>query len=113
MDLSIYDVIKGPVISEKAYDLHQEQKKLVLNVHMHANKLMIKQALEKFFNVKVKNVRTSIRDGKRRKLRGRITHGIATKKAYITLAEGYSIDLTGQSGVQTSAHAVSPQKSNE
>jgi len=49
MDLSLYDIIKGPKISEKAYGMNQKEGKLVLEVHPKANKPLIAQALKKTF----------------------------------------------------------------
>ncbi len=102
MDLSIYDIIVGPVISDKAYKLNKLYKKLALRVHPAANKPMIKEALEKLFNVKVDKVSVVIRKGKNKRVRGKTITGILVKKAIITLADGYSLDLLDQSG----AHVV-------
>jgi large subunit ribosomal protein L23 len=98
MDLTIYDIILGPVITEKAYQLNKVSKKLVLRVHPAANKRQIKEALEKLFDVKVEEVNTSIRKGKNRSVGRRIVTGALRKKAFVTLAEGYSLDLLDQSG---------------
>lgn len=98
MDLKIYDIILGPVMTEKAYRLNKVDKKLVLRVHPHANKVQIKSALETLFGVKVDKVNVSIREGKRRQLNKRVIQGSDAKKAIISLKEGYSIDLFDQAG---------------
>ncbi len=98
MDLSIYDIILGPVVTDKAYKLNKGNKQLALQVHMSANKLLVKQALKKLFNVEVEDVRILIRKGKRRKVGRRDIVGSDSKKAIITLAEGYSLDLFDQGG---------------
>lgn len=98
MDLSIYDVIQKPVISEKAYKLNRDLKKLVLRVHPKANKPMVKEALKKLFNVKVEDVRILVRKGKNRRVGRMAIQGSDTKKAIVTLAEGYSINLFDQIG---------------
>jgi large subunit ribosomal protein L23 len=98
MDLSIYDIIIGPVISDKAYKLNKLFKKLQLRVHPHANKPMVKEALEKLFSVKVDKVSIIVRKGKNKKVKGRKTTGKLTKRAIITLADGYSLDLIDQGG---------------
>ena len=67
-------------------------------MHPHANKPMIKEALEKLFNVKVENVNIVVRKGKIRRVGRREVQGPLTKKAIVTLAEGYSLDLLDQSG---------------
>lgn len=98
MDLSIYDIIIGPVISDKAYKLNKLFKKLALKVHPHANKPMVKEALEKLFSVKVDKVSIVVRKGKNKKVRGRSTTGKLTKRAIVTLADGYSLDFMDQAG---------------
>ena len=100
MDLSIYDIIIGPVISDKAYKLNKLFKKLVLKVHPAANKPMVKEALEKLFSVKVDKVNIECRKGKNRKVRGRATTGKLSKRAIVTLADGYSLDFIDQGGNQ-------------
>ncbi len=104
--LTWYDVIKGPVISDKAYKLNQKSNQLVLQVHPFANKPQIKDAIEKLFNVKVKEVRTLIR--KKSSLRAtqkkyNALPGIKKNKvAYVTLAEGYTLNLFDQAGASQS-----------
>jgi large subunit ribosomal protein L23 len=103
MDLTIYDIVKGPVITDKAYRLNSKLKQLVVQVHMEANKSLVSEALEKLFNVKVDKVRIIIRKGKQRlSNKRRVIQGQAVKKAIVTLKEGYSIDALGQAGVETS-----------
>jgi len=102
MDLNIYNVILGPWMTDKAYKLNRDLKKLVLRVHPFANKSMIKEALEKLFKVKVKNIRVIVRQGKMiRRLRRKPTQKPTIKKAVVTLREGFSIDIWNQSGAPT------------
>lgn len=98
MDLTIYDIIQRPTISDKAYKLHKKLQKLVLRVHPKANKPLIKKAVEKLFDVKVESVGIIIRKGKTRKVQRRIVRRPLTKKAIITLKEGYALDLFDQAG---------------
>lgn len=98
MDITIYDIIKGPVITDKAYRINNKLKQLIIKVHMKANKPLVKEALEKLFNVKVDKVRISIRKPKNRIANRRPIKGVYEKKAVVTLKEGYSIDVLGQSG---------------
>ncbi len=98
MDLTIYDIIQGPVISDKAYKLNKQYKKLFLNVHPDANKSQVKQALQKLFDVKVADVNIQVRKGKNRMSRRKVITGSDQKRAIITLAEGYSLDLFDQAG---------------
>jgi len=88
-----YDVIRSPVITEKA-TLASEHNQVIFRVAPHATKPQIKEAVEKLFDVKVKHVNTLIRKGKVRNFRGR--HGMLSdvKKAVVTLEEGHRIDVT-------------------
>lgn len=88
------DVIIAPIITEKAANIAADGKKVVLKVAKDANKVQIKQAVEKIFNVKVINVNTiNVRPKKKRV--GRYTGTTkAYKKAIITLAEGSKLDLS-------------------
>lgn len=99
MDLTIYDIIQGPVISDKAYKLNKNFKKLFLKVHPQANKKLVQNALEKLFNVKVKDVKIQNRKGKTRVVRRKIFKRSDEKRAIVTLAEGYSLDLFDQARV--------------
>lgn len=98
MRISLYEVIRGPIFSEKSALLADKYKKVVLEVHPHANKPMIAEALEKLFNVKVESVRTLVRKGKIRSVKRRSTQGKTVKRAIITLQEGYSLDMAHQAG---------------
>ena len=97
MDLTKYDVIRGPVVTDKAFR-QNKGKKLVLEVHPAATKSDIKRAVESVFDVKVAKVCTLNRPGKRRKVQGRVVVGVKKKRAIITLAPGHSLDLFDQAG---------------
>ncbi|MEO0202671.1 MAG: 50S ribosomal protein L23 [candidate division WOR-3 bacterium] len=93
--MDIRDVIIRPLITEKALNYRDFHRTYVFEVHPDANKSMIKQAVEKLFNVKVEKVRTLIVKPKpRRNIRNRrkIGYTKSWKKAYVKLKEGYSID---------------------
>jgi large subunit ribosomal protein L23 len=97
MDLTIYDIIRGPRITEKAYYLNQVHKQLVLDVHPKATKPQVKEALKKLFNVEVEKVRIIVSKGKTRRVGRRVVVGILKKRAIITLKEGHSMDLLAMS----------------
>ncbi|PKN03631.1 50S ribosomal protein L23 [Candidatus Dependentiae bacterium HGW-Dependentiae-1] len=99
MDLTVYDIIVGPVLTDKAYTINKNLKKLVLRVHPKANKPLIKEALEKLFNVKVDSVRVIVSKGKLRRVGKFETCGSLRKKAIVTLKEGHSLDLLDQAGM--------------
>lgn len=97
MDLNIHEIIKGPVVSEKATLLNQKLQKLSLKVHPQANKIQVKEAIQRLFDVKVDKINSLRRQGKTRRVRGsrKIVQGQTTKRVIVTLKEGYSIDLFG------------------
>ena len=103
MGLTIYDIIRGPVISSKAYQLNQKLKKLMVYIHEQATKQEVKEALEKLFNVKVEKVNTVRSGSKSRRVGHRLIVRPAKRKAVITLAKGYSLDLFGQVEGNTSS----------
>ena len=89
-----HDVLIAPVISEKSYGLLDENKYTFL-VPPTANKSEIKIAVEKLFNVKVTNVNTVNRQGKRKRTRFGYGKRKDTKRAIVTLASGDRIDIFG------------------
>ncbi|NPA79921.1 MAG: 50S ribosomal protein L23 [Thermotogae bacterium] len=96
MKLDYNDVIIEPVLTEKALNLRDRYNKYTFIVHPDANKIQIKEAVERLFGVKVLKVNTMNykpkprRDLRRRRIMGRTRR---YKKAIVTLAEGHRIDL--------------------
>ena len=88
-----YDVIRRPIITEKA-TMASENGAVVFEVAIDANKPQIKEAVESLFNVKVKAVNTTITKGKTKRFKGQLGKRKDVKKAYVTLAEGNTIDVT-------------------
>lgn len=88
-----YDVIRKPIITEKA-TMVSENGTVVFEVAMDSNKPEIKQAVEALFGVKVKAVNTTITKGKTKRFRGQPGKRRDVKKAYVTLEEGNTIDVT-------------------
>jgi large subunit ribosomal protein L23 len=88
-----YDLIRRPIITEKA-TLASESGAVVFEVAMDATKPEIKKAIEGLFNVKVKAVNTTVTKGKVKKFRGKTGRRRDVKKAYVTLVEGSTIDVT-------------------
>jgi large subunit ribosomal protein L23 len=93
MDINRYGVIKKIIISNKCDKLRDSFGKLTFEVHKDANKILIKDAVEKNWNVKVKNVRVINVKGKKKTFGRRPFESPDRKKAIITLKEGYKIDL--------------------
>jgi large subunit ribosomal protein L23 len=90
---AMYTVIRNPVITEKATTL-SEHNQFVFRVAIDATKPQIKAAIEGLFGVKVLGVNTLIQKGKAKRFRGRPGVRSDVKKAFVTLAEGQTIDLT-------------------
>ena len=88
-----YDVIRRPIITEKA-TMASENGAVVFQVAMDSSKPQIKEAVEAVFGVKVKAVNTTITKGKVKRFRGRIGERSDVKKAYVTLEEGQTIDVS-------------------
>jgi large subunit ribosomal protein L23 len=86
-------VIKRPLITEKGTRIKDEQNKYLFEVDTNANKLMIKQAVEKLFDVKVIKVNVMNVHGKEKRM-GRFSGRRPDwKKAIVTLKEGDQIEL--------------------
>jgi len=89
----LYDVVRKPIVTEKA-TMASENNAVVFEVSIDANKPQIKEAIETLFNVKVKAVNTTITKGKVKRFRGQLGKRKDVKKAYVTLEEGNTIDVS-------------------
>ena len=89
----MYNVIKKPVITEKATNDQIERNAYQFRVPVDANKVEIRQAVERIFDVKVCGVNTLRVSGKSRRRGWRAGTASNWKKAMVTLAEGHTIDL--------------------
>ncbi|MDR9433766.1 MAG: 50S ribosomal protein L23 [Spiribacter sp.] len=91
----VYQVLKGPHVSEKSTIIADEANQVVFSVAVDANKREIKAAVEQLFEVKVADVRTVNVSGKQKsfgRLRGRRANW---KKAYVALEPGHTLDFIG------------------
>ena len=88
------DIIRKPVLTEKAITLKDSNNEYTFYVARSANKIEIKKAVEELFKVHVVNVRTMQVRGKRRRL-GRLPEGTtsARKKAICRIKEGERIEI--------------------
>ena len=89
----MYEVIRSPVVTEKTTFI-SEYNQIVFNVAIDSNKSEIKQAIEGLFKVKVKSVNTLRQNGKIKRFKGTVGKRPESKKAFVTLEEGNSIDIT-------------------
>ena len=86
-----------PIVTEKAMTASEKLNRFTFAVSPDANKFQIKDVVEKLYNVRVVKVNTAVYAGKRKKrytkaglIRGRKP---SFKKAYVTVAEGQTIDF--------------------
>jgi large subunit ribosomal protein L23 len=102
--MDVYEIIRRPLVTEKG--THQSQQShsatpykparsgsYAFEVHPNASKPMIRQAIEKIYNVKVVDVRTANRKGKRRRVRFKMGTTPHWKKAVVVLDANHHIDL--------------------
>ena len=91
--MNIYDVIKKPLVTEKT-TLEKDARNIVaFEVSREANKIEIKDAVEKLFKVEVTAVKTVNVAGKVKRFGKNIGKRSNWKKAYVTLKEGSSVDF--------------------
>ncbi|MZG53550.1 MAG: 50S ribosomal protein L23 [Nitrospinae bacterium] len=91
--MDIYQVIDKPLVTEKGTTMLSDGNWVTFKVNMDANKIQIREAVQKIFNVSVLRVNTQIVRGTRRRF-GRTTgHTKAWKKAMVQLKEGDKIEI--------------------
>ena len=90
---AMYTIIRSPLITEKSTML-SEKNQVVFRVALDATKPEIKAAVEGLFGVTVMAVSTLIQKGKTKRFRGRPGVRSDMTKAFVTLAEGQTIDFT-------------------
>ncbi|MEW5924493.1 MAG: 50S ribosomal protein L23 [Candidatus Zixiibacteriota bacterium] len=85
------DVLQLHLMTEKSLVLKEKDNAYIFHVKRAANKLQIKEAVQKAFNVKVEKVRTMMVSGKPKRLGMHSGRTGAWKKAIVTLKEGQKI----------------------
>ncbi|MCH7583144.1 MAG: 50S ribosomal protein L23 [Acidobacteria bacterium] len=90
-----HDIIFAPVVSEKSYDLIDNENTYTFEVDPRSNKEEIRDAIEEVFDVTVLRVNTMNRKGKRKRSGYTIGRRKDVKRAIVKIAEGDSIDLFG------------------
>lgn len=91
----LHQIIKKPLITEKTSLQKEASQVVAFEVSPDANKIEIKQAVEKGFNVKVTAVNTVYVAGKVKRVGRNFGKRSNWKKAYVTLAKGSTIDFFG------------------
>lgn len=89
----LYQIIRGAHSSEKASMVVDKSRAFVFSVETSASKPEIRLAVEQLFKVKVKSVSTLNMKGKCKKFGRMVGRRNQTKKAYVTLQEGYDIEF--------------------
>ena len=97
--MKLSEVLVKPILSEKINKQTEKLNRYGFVVNRKANKLEIKKAVEEFYGVQVTNVNTAVMPGKAKSrytkagfLNGRKP---AKKKAFVTVADGETIDIYG------------------
>ena len=95
--MKLAEVLVKPIVTEKSNSLTDKSRTYAFRVNRKANKIEIKKAVEDFYGVSVTDVRTIIVPGKHKSrfTKAGFINGVKPKykKAYVTVAEGESIDL--------------------
>jgi large subunit ribosomal protein L23 len=89
--MTIHDVLVKPLVTEKGIIKKDEDRTLSFQVNRDANKVQIRQAVEKLFNVKVEEVRTANFEGKLRRRGKFAAYKPDWKKAYVRLEAGQKV----------------------
>jgi len=90
----LHQIIRKPLVTEKSNLMKETGNVVAFEVAMGTNKVEIRQAIERAFDVKVQDVRTMVVAGKTKRVGRSIGKRSNVKKAYVTLAEG-TIDFFG------------------
>jgi large subunit ribosomal protein L23 len=95
--MKLTEVLVKPILTEKANAQQEKLRRYAFRVNKKANKLEIKKAVEEFYGVTVTDVNTAVAPGKNktRYTKAGFIQGAkpSYKKAFVTVAEGESIDL--------------------
>jgi large subunit ribosomal protein L23 len=91
--MAAVNVIKRPILSEKSSASAEAFNRIAFEVTLGATKTEIKKAVERFFNVKVAKVNTTVVPGKAYRTKSGQAKSPSWKKAMVTLQEGQKIEF--------------------
>lgn len=91
--LGLENVLIKPLLTEKTSKETETFNRYAFVVNTKANKNQIKSAVEKYFDVKVVSVRTSVLPGKSKRAGRGYKKSASTKKAYVQLQDGQKIEF--------------------
>jgi len=106
MELSIFDIIKRPLITTKSVGLYKKLGQYTFEIHTSANKLMVRDAVEKLWNVKVDKVRVINVPGKLKSFGRKEYESSDKKKAIVTLKKGYKVEIPGLFETMSTEHTA-------
>jgi large subunit ribosomal protein L23 len=102
--LSYEQIIRRPIaLTEKANRLRETSNQVVFEVARDANKVQIREAVQKLFNVSVTSVNTLVMRGKDRRMGRGYARTQNWKKAIVTLKDGDSIDFFAETANSTAS----------
>lgn len=91
--MDLYQIIKRPLITEKGTKQKKQSNQLAFEVDRHANKILVRNAIESIFKVKVLSVRVMNVKGKERRVGRNVGRKADWKKAIVRLAQGENIEF--------------------
>ena len=91
--MDLYQIIEKPLVTEKGTDMLADGNWVVFRVNTEANKIQIREAVQKIFNVKVVHVNTQVVRGKRRRFGKSMGQLKTWIKAMVQLKEGEKIEI--------------------
>ncbi len=92
----LMNVLLGPHVSEKTARIGDKHQQVVFRVRRDADKVQVKRAVEKMFEVKVADVQIVNVRGKLKRFGAKLGYRSNWKKAYVRLAPGSEINLAGE-----------------
>lgn len=111
MELSVYGVIRKVIMTSKSWHTFQKQNKLTFEVERNVNKSVVREAVEKIWDVKVEKVNIINTPGRSGVFARKAYVRPGNKRAIVTLKPGYKIDMPGEmvssAGMADASSAVS------
>lgn len=91
--MDMYKIVKKPLVTEKGTVMLGDGNRVTFKVHLDANKIEIREAVQKIFNVTVLQVNTQVVRGKRKRFGKAMGQTKSWKKAMVQLKEGDKIEI--------------------
>lgn len=91
--MQLENVILRPLLTEKSTKLTEKNNRYAFAVNLKATKISIRKAVEKFYDVRVLDVKTAVLPGERKRVGFKVVKSSKRKKAYVRLEEGQKIEF--------------------